>query len=193
MAWPFEEVVVVRHGRTEWNDAGRRQGRLDSPLTAAGRLDAERSAAALGGTDVDGVFSSPQGRALATASPIAAVIGRPVTVVDALAEVDHGEMAGLTNTEIEERFPGQLAARTADKYTWRFPRGESYADADVRAGAALDEVARSGVLRPVLVTHEMIGRMLLRQLVGLTVDEALARSLPHGEAVRVARPYRSRR
>ena len=158
----FEAVYLARHGQTEWDVAGRRQGRLDSPLTAHGLLQAERNVGLLREQQIDGVFSSPIGRARRTAEILAT--GLPVTELDDLAEVSHGEWSGLTSAEIDAGWPGLRAARSADKYGFRFPGGESYADADVRAGRALAEVARAGVRRPLLVSHEMIGRMLLKQL-----------------------------
>ena len=158
----FEAVCLARHGQTEWNVAGRRQGRLDSPLTAHGLLQAQRNVELLSGQQIDGIFSSPLGRARRTAEILAA--GLPVTVLDDLAEVSHGEWSGLTSAEIDVGWPGQRAERELDKYAFRFPGGESYADADVRAGRALAEVARAGMRRPLLVSHEMIGRMLLKQL-----------------------------
>lgn len=158
----FEAVYLARHGQTEWNVARRRQGRLDSPLTAHGLLQARRNVSLLSEQKIDAVFSSPLGRARRTADILAA--GLPVTVLDDLAEVSHGEWSGLTSAEIGAGWPGQRAAREADKYGFRFPGGESYADADVRAGRALTEVARAGARRPLLVSHEMIGRMLLKQL-----------------------------
>jgi probable phosphoglycerate mutase len=135
---------------------------------------------------VDSIFSSPLGRAHRTALIIAAKLGRPVLVLDALAEVHHGAFAGLTDQQIEARYPGELVRRQTQKYTWRFPDGESYADADFRARTALDDVARSGAVSPMLVTHEMTGRMLLRALIGLRPDEALSWSLPHGVVAEVS-------
>ena len=138
---PLEEVFVARHAETEWNRLGRRQGQLDSPLTAAGRHHAERLAARLVGLGIDGVFASPLGRAVTTAEVCGRALGRPVVLVDELAEVHHGAMAGLTSTEIERAFPGQMALRAANRYGWRFPDGESYADADRRAAVALRRIA----------------------------------------------------
>jgi broad specificity phosphatase PhoE len=51
---------------------------------------------------------------------------------------------------------------------------ESYADADVRAGHALVRIGGYPARRPLVVSHEMIGRMLRRHLLGLDPDEALA-------------------
>lgn len=106
-------------------------------------------------------------------------------VISDLAEIDHGTFAGLTNEEIEARHPGELARRAQSRYTWSFPGGESYADADVRAGAALDAVVATGATSPVLVTHEMNGRMLLRTLLRLDPQDAFEQSLSHGSVIEV--------
>ena len=179
----WERVLLARHGQTEWNAAGRRQGRLDSPLTALGIAQARRLAA----TGADRIFTSPLGRATATARLAAEGLGVPVEVVDELAEVHHGELAGLTDTEIEARFPGAWWDRTGDKYRWRFPGGESYEDADPRALRALEKIAAGPARVPLIVSHEMIGRLLLRHLLGLTPDEALSRRLPHDVVITVDR------
>ena len=184
----FECVVIARHGETEWNLEGRRQGRLDSPLTGAGRETARRVGAALAGWPVDGIFTSPLGRARETATLFGAELGLDPVVIDELAEIDHGAMSGMTNAEVEAAFPGALTARASDPYVWRYPGGESYADGDRRAARVLERVRSSGLARPVLVSHEMIGRMLLRNLLDLTPATALAMSQPHGVVYRVAFP-----
>lgn len=174
----LELVFLVRHGETEWNRRRRRQGQLDSPLTAEGLAGARRLGALAACLPADSVCSSPLGRAATTASFSAAELGMPVTFVEDLAEIDHGEMAGLTSTEIEQRFPGEMTRLSHGKYEWRFPGGESYADADHRAKAALLQIAHLGVQRPLIVSHEMIARMLLRSLLHLDVADALARGVP---------------
>ncbi|HEY3561810.1 MAG TPA: histidine phosphatase family protein [Kribbella sp.] len=179
---PGLTVYLARHGQTEWNVAGRRQGRLDSPLTPHGVEQANRNARLLAGEGIDAVFSSPLGRAHRTATVISSELGLPMLIADDLAEIDHGSWSGLTTTEIDARWPGERAAREQDKYTFRFPAGESYADAEVRAGRALAEIAQSGVRRPLVVSHEMIGRMLLRQL---GVPEALGMRQPSDVVYRV--------
>ncbi|MDT0277866.1 histidine phosphatase family protein [Blastococcus goldschmidtiae] len=180
MAAPaFEVVVLARHGQTEWNAAGRRQGQLDSPLTALGQAQAAATAQAVAALPIDGVFSSPLGRALDTAAAAGLRLDLPVTVLAELAEVHHGELAGLTRTQIDARFPGALAARRQNLYRWAFPGGESYADADRRASVALSVIAASGARRPLVVSHEMIGRMLARALLGAAADTALTWQQPN--------------
>jgi probable phosphoglycerate mutase len=131
----------------------------------------------LAGRLVDAVFSSPLGRAQVSARMYADALSLPVVVVD--------ELAGLRTEEIDAAFPGALTRRAADKFTWRFPEGESYADGDLRAGTALEVIAAAGVVRPLIVSHEMIGRMLLRRLLDITPAEALAFTHPHGQLYRI--------
>ena len=68
---PLEEVYLVRHGKTEWNLTGRRQGQLDSPLSESGTTEIQRTAKRIKSLPVDGVFSSPLGRAISTAQTYA--------------------------------------------------------------------------------------------------------------------------
>jgi broad specificity phosphatase PhoE len=156
---PPVEIFLARHGQSEWNLAGRRQGQLDSPLTEAGWAQARHQAEFLAGLGIDAVLSSPLGRAHATAQIIADSFGLSVRALDDLAELHHGEYAGLTSAELAER---PWHERATDKYDWRFPGGESYWDADARAARVIAYVMRLGADRPLLISHEMIGRMLSR-------------------------------
>jgi probable phosphoglycerate mutase len=193
VSWPFERIALVRHGETEWNREGRRQGQLDSPLTADGRRHGEQMASVLSATAVDAIFSSPLGRAQHTARIIAGRIGLPVQVVDDLAEVHHGRFAGLTNADVDRIHPGELQRRATQRFTWRYPDGESYSDADPRAAAALGQIAATGSTLPLIVTHEMFGRLLLRVLLDLSPADALAHDLPHGAVFEIAPPSRTLR
>ncbi|WP_188895912.1 histidine phosphatase family protein [Microlunatus endophyticus] len=181
----FETVYLARHGRTRWNEEHRRQGQLDSPLTAAGEGHAAGLARLAATLDLDLVASSPIGRARSTAIVCADAVGMSLMIVDELAEVHHGRMAGLTTTEADTRFPGALDERSRNKYRWRFPGGESYADADERAAVALGRIQDTGARQPLIISHEMIGRMLLRNLVDADPDDALSVQQPHDVVFRV--------
>src|ERR1700722_11987491 len=70
-------VFLARHGETEWNRAGRRQGQLDAPLTPEGMAAVGQAADRLRGFSIDAVFSSPLGRAQASAKLYADALGLP--------------------------------------------------------------------------------------------------------------------
>lgn len=97
------EIVLVRHGQTEWSAAGRHTSRTDLPLTAAGEEQARAVGRALAGREFVAVLSSPRQRALRTAE----LAGLTVTRVDDdLAEWDYGRYEGITTAEIRTTAPG---------------------------------------------------------------------------------------
>lgn len=102
-------VLLVRHGQSEWNAAGRWQGQADPPLTELGRRQARSAARAVGA--VEAVFASDLQRAAETAAIISGELGvGPVVLDPDLRERDAGEWSGLTRAEIEEQWPGYLDA-----------------------------------------------------------------------------------
>jgi probable phosphoglycerate mutase len=140
-------VLLVRHGQSEWNAAGRWQGQADPPLSDLGRLQAREAARAVGA--VDAIWSSDLQRAAETAIIIGDQIGvGPVVVDDRLRERDAGEWTGLTRAQIEQRNPGFLADGN------RPPGWEADRDLLGRAGAALASIAGAAPGGDVLVvTH----------------------------------------
>lgn len=192
MNHPWKAVFLARHGQTEWNVQRRRQGQLDSPLTDQGRTQAARHAAMLRSHRIDVVFSSPQGRARTTAQIIADHLDLPVVVETELAEVHHGQWAGLSDEEIQASYPTEWQHRSRDLYLWRFPGGESYADADARAARALARIAAHPACRPLIVSHEMFNRMLQRHLLRIDPHQALTNRHPN-DVVYEFDPYRCSR
>src|SRR4051794_13855370 len=101
------EVLLMRHGQSEWNAIGRWQGQADSPLTDLGRAQARAVARSL--PPVDAVFASDLSRARETAEIIVSVLGAGSVTVDAdLRERDAGAWSGMTREEIHEQYPGYL-------------------------------------------------------------------------------------
>ncbi len=88
------QLVLVRHGETEFTELGLLHGRLDSPLSARGRRHAEQVAMRLRGERFDGFYSSPQGRAMETAGIIGRAVGLTPEPVDGLREADYGWLEG---------------------------------------------------------------------------------------------------
>lgn len=100
-------ILLVRHGQSTWNLEHRWQGQADPPLSDHGRHQAFAAAASVGAVDV--IASSPQVRALETATIIGEQIGvGPIQAVDGFRERNAGTWSGLTTSEIEERWPGWI-------------------------------------------------------------------------------------
>ena len=99
-------ICVVRHGETDWNRAGKWQGREDIPLNETGKQQAEYCGDTLKHKQWDAIFSSPLKRAKETADIIAQAANIPsvVTVYD-LIERDLGAASGLTPEERKRLFP----------------------------------------------------------------------------------------
>ncbi len=170
-------IYVVRHGETEWNRQGRRQGRSDSALTDLGKGQARAYARWLvNRPEVADLHmrSSPLGRALQTTSIIQASLRlapERVHVDDVLAEFDYGAWAGLIDSQIDDRYPGQRAAREMDKWNHQVPGGESYASLAERIRPWLHAHRFAGPL--VVVAHEIVSRVLRGTYLGLGSDEIL--------------------
>jgi broad specificity phosphatase PhoE len=96
------DLILVRHGLTDWNEQGRLMGRSDVELNARGRAQVEAVGQALSGLPVRAIFTSPQRRTQQTAEAIARPHNLPVNVEPALAEVWLGRWLGLTWTEVRE-------------------------------------------------------------------------------------------
>lgn len=183
----MQELFILRHGETEWNAAGRMQGgECDSPLTARGTAQAEAMAEALVRAGANrpetALWSSPQGRARATAAPIGRRFGRPFRTDTRLAEIGMGPFAGLTRAEIAARWPGVLAEEHPILWYDSVPGGEGLAALHARAAAFL-----SGLAGPaILVTHGLTSRMLRAAATGLGPAEAAELSGGQGIIYRVA-------
>jgi len=108
------ELIVLRHGETEWSRSGRHTGRTDIPLTAAGEAAAAALAPDLARREISAVFTSPAGRAVRTGE-LAGLIGPdvpwPVKVDPDLQEWDYGGYEGRTTPDIQKDRPGW--------YLWR--------------------------------------------------------------------------
>jgi broad specificity phosphatase PhoE len=118
------EVVLARHGETEWSRSGKHTGRTDVPLTDAGIRHAEALRPRLEGRAFGAVFTSPMSRATDTCR--LAGLGKGAQQRDELLEWNYGEYEGVTTPEIHERRPGWLLWRDG------CPGGETAAEVGAR-------------------------------------------------------------
>jgi probable phosphoglycerate mutase len=159
----------IRHGETDWNAVRRLQGGHDIPLNDRGRRQAAQCGDTLrdliashGKTPADFAFvSSPLSRASETMEIVRGALGLPAAGYAAeprLAELSFGRWEGKTYREIGAADPQVLKVRERDKWNFRPPDGESYADLLARVRAWHDGVtgdvivtAHGGVARAVMV------------------------------------------
>ena len=149
------EVILVRHGATDWNIQGRCQGSTDRELSEAGVRQAEAVAANLSRKKITAVYSSGLIRARRTAHLISRPHGLPVQIEHDVRELDHGALEGLTFDEIKEQYPEFLQRWRAEPAELQVPGGERLKDVQQRAWAGLNRIAgrhdESGAL--IVVSH----------------------------------------
>ena len=129
------ELIVLRHGETEWSKAGKHTGRTDIPLTPRGEAAAAALGPLLARRDIVAAFSSPAQRAVRTAE----MAGLTNVKQDPdLWEWDYGGYEGLTTPQIREQRPGW--------YLWRdgvIPGGAGHPGETVQqVGERVDRVLR---------------------------------------------------
>ena len=123
------EIVLVRHGATEWSENGRHTSHTDLPLTNQGRAEAEQLCPRVLERHYDLVVTSPLRRARDTAELCG--VGDRAEVMDLLHEWDYGEYEGLTTQQIRETVPGWTV------WTGACPGGETASEVGERADEVL--------------------------------------------------------
>jgi alpha-ribazole phosphatase len=164
-------LMLVRHGRTDWNAQRRYQGWSDLPLNEVGLRQANTLAARLAGEQVGAIYASDLQRAMQTAQIIAEKHSRPVISDLRLREMSFGDWEGLTFDEIQARWPGEANAWRGDSLRVAPPGGETLAQVAERVRGALDDIARKNADQTVvLVSHGGPLRVLLCLALGLGVQ-----------------------
>jgi probable phosphoglycerate mutase len=157
-----EGLLLLRHAKSTWNEEGRWQGLADPPLSALGQQDAYELAKHLAPFEFKAVYSSDLLRAAQTAAVLADQLGiGEVFIQPELRERDAGEWTGLTNDEIDERFPDVADLRASGQYVR--PTGADNAGFQQRALGAIADLAQND-LPAVAITHGGFIRSVERAL-----------------------------
>ena len=161
-------VRIARHGESEGNFAGSLQGsRVDTPLSARGRGQAECLAARLAGEAIDAVWASTMIRARETAAIVAAPLGLGVSLDADLVEFDWGVWSGRPyDGAIEKEVSGVRRRWRAGESDLSPSGGESPARVAVRADRFLAQLRVSGARGPLVVAHGRFNRILMTRLLG---------------------------
>jgi probable phosphoglycerate mutase len=184
---PRPVIYYVRHGLTDWNVQHRLQGRHDVPLNALGHAQAVRCGEILhdlflrdGGKaeDLDYV-SSPLIRARTTMEIMRSTLGLESIgygVDTRLAEISFGEWEGLTYAEVMARDKDIALKREADKWGFRPPGGESYAQVTARISQWYATLERDTVV----AAHGGTARALIAHLALAPAQDATHHSVDQG-------------
>ncbi len=161
------EIILARHGETEWNVDKVFRGRVDVELNQTGVRQAELLAEYLSGQEIEAVYSSPLKRALNTAEKIARPHKIAVETAPGLIDFDFGEWQGLPHQEVKERYKELYAQWVKNPHLVQLPDGENLSDARGRALAVVDEVLAKHKGTVVLVSHRVVNKVLICALLGL--------------------------
>ena len=150
------EIVLVRHGETEWSRDGKHTGNTDVPLTERGRKQAQLLGAALAAQSFVRVLTSP----LARAADTARLAGFDAEPRDELREWDYGAYEGRRTAEIREERPGWTL------WADGVPNGETAAEVAARVDAVLAEL-RTVEGAALVFAHGHLLRVLAVRWIGL--------------------------
>ena len=157
----MKKVYLIRHGLPDFPGGAKMCiGTTDIPLGEQGLAQAGEMAKML--PPVTAVYSSPLIRAVQTAR----AIGRPVTVLSDLREMDAGEWDGLTFDEIRMRYPELYAARAKNKVL-PLPGAEDHAKGLARFKGAMEEAAKQSPGDFAVVAHGGIIAQFLQDISGV--------------------------
>jgi broad specificity phosphatase PhoE len=157
------KIILVRHGHVDGIMPERYRGRLELPLTAAGRQQAEATARRIHAAwRPAAVYTSPLGRTVATGEAIAAPFGLSVQPVAGLNDIDYGDWQGVTPAEARLLWPAEVATWYRTPHLASIPGGETLQVVLARVAGALHEILRRhSEAAIVLVAHDSVNRIIL--------------------------------
>ena len=166
-------ILLLRHGETDWNRQSRFQGKIDVPLNATGRQQAQQAADFLRQSPIKRAYSSPMARPRETAELVLEHHAHVSLITDqGLLEIGHGFWEGKLEQDIQAQWPQLLA-------TWKVaphqvvmpgPGGETIQQVSQRAVASMEHIAqdlREGEIA-LVVAHDAVNKAILCHLLGLS-------------------------
>ena len=161
------EIILARHGETEWNVGEIVRGRIDIELNETGIRQAELLSDYLSGVKVDAIYSSPLKRAVKTAEVMASPRKLEVRTTSGLIDLNFGQWQGLSRQEVKHKYGKLYTEWTDSPERVRMPAGESLNDVRQRATGVVDKlIARYGGT-VILVSHRVVNKVLICALLGL--------------------------
>jgi len=161
------EIILARHGETEWNVGEIFRGRIDIELDETGIKQAQLLAEYLSDVKIEALYSSPLKRALRTAETIANYHQLEIEIAPGLIDFDYGKWQGLPHQEVKNKYKKLYAGWISHPHQVTIPAGESLNDVRQRATGVVDEVIAKYEGTVVLVSHRVVNKVLICALLGL--------------------------
>ena len=165
------EIILIRHGETEWNSQQRMQGHSNSDLSSVGQAQIQALGQWMKNVPFDLIYSSDSLRAKQTAEAITQFSGHELKIDLRLREKNLGVFEGLTSEEARERHPEvfRLLKTAGSKYV--IDEGESTQQLQDRALEIVDEIRiKHPEERVLLVTHGGFIRVVMKHSLGLSLE-----------------------
>ncbi|GJM17223.1 MAG: phosphoglycerate mutase [Thermodesulfobacteriota bacterium] len=161
-------LILIRHGETDWNRSGRCQGVADIVLNENGKKQARELAHSLKDHKITAVYSSHLKRAHETAKHIADHHGLTVRIETDLHEMNQGDLEGLSFPDIRDRYADVLKKWRESPETLRLPNGESLVEVQNRAWKVFEKVHNTHLGETVVaVSHNLTIITLLCKITGV--------------------------
>ena len=165
------EIILIRHGETEWNSQQRMQGHSNSELSSVGKTQIQALGQWMKNVPFDLIYSSDSLRAKQTAEAITQFSGHELKIDLRLREKNLGVFEGLTSEEARERHPEvfRLFKTAGSKYV--IDEGESTQQLQDRALEIVDEIRiKHPEEHVLLVTHGGFIRVVMKHSLGLSLE-----------------------
>jgi len=165
------EIILIRHGETEWNSQKRMQGHSNSDLSEVGRGQIQALGELMKNVSFDHIYSSDSLRTSQTAEAITQHSGHTLQFDQRIREKNLGVFEGLTSTEAKERHPEVYRLFKTAGANYVIDEGESTQQLLERALEFIEEIRlRHPQERVVMVTHGGVVRVLMKHALGLSID-----------------------
>jgi len=161
------QIILARHGETEWNVEEVFRGRIDIELNETGVKQAQLLSEYLSDLKIDAVYSSPLKRALKTAETIASYHKLNAEIAPGLIDFNYGEWQGLAHQEVKDRYKELYAEWVNSPDQVKMPNGESLDYVRKRAMGVVSDVIAKYEGTVILVSHRVVNKVLICALLGL--------------------------
>ena len=165
------EIILIRHGETEWNLQQRMQGHSNSDLSSVGQAQIQALGQWMKNVPFNYIYSSDSLRAKQTAEAITQFSGHELKIDLRLREKNLGVFEGLTSEEASERHPEVFRLFKTEGSKYVIDEGESTQQLQDRALEIVEEIRiKHPEDRVLLVTHGGFIRVVMKHSLGLSLE-----------------------